>query len=78
MTEMCENYKFNIFIKNSFEKHLRVDKTINFTFQKRNDREEIRKRLAMGADSEEYYSLGHIDRPGKKPSLHSRLQNGML
>nr|XP_032529611.1 putative uncharacterized protein DDB_G0282133 isoform X3 [Danaus plexippus plexippus] len=43
---------------------------------KRNDREEIRKRLAMGADTEEYYSLGHTDRPGKKPSLHSRLQNG--
>ncbi|CAH4005701.1 unnamed protein product [Pieris brassicae] len=43
---------------------------------KRNDREEIRKRLAMGIDSEEYYSLGHTDRPGKKPSLHSRLQNG--
>ncbi|KAI8428015.1 hypothetical protein MSG28_002312 [Choristoneura fumiferana] len=43
---------------------------------KRNDREEIRKRLAMGADSEEFYSLGHTDRPGKKPSLHSRLQNG--
>ncbi|XP_045520140.1 schwannomin-interacting protein 1 homolog isoform X2 [Pieris brassicae] len=44
--------------------------------RKRNDREEIRKRLAMGIDSEEYYSLGHTDRPGKKPSLHSRLQNG--
>ncbi|XP_059060478.1 schwannomin-interacting protein 1 homolog isoform X3 [Achroia grisella] len=44
--------------------------------RKRNDREEIRRRLAMGADAEEYYSLGHTDRPGKKPSLHSRLQNG--
>ncbi|XP_059060477.1 schwannomin-interacting protein 1 homolog isoform X2 [Achroia grisella] len=43
--------------------------------RKRNDREEIRRRLAMGADAEEYYSLGHTDRPGKKPSLHSRLQN---
>lgn len=32
----------------------------------------------MGADAEEYYSMGHIDRPGKKPSLHSRLQNGTL
>lgn len=44
--------------------------------QKRNDREEIRRRLAMGADTEEYYSMGHTDRPGKKPSLHSRLQSG--
>lgn len=30
----------------------------------------------MGADAEEYYSMGHTDRPGKKPSLHSRLQSG--
>lgn len=30
----------------------------------------------MGVDTDDYYSLGHIDRPGKKPSLHSRLQNG--
>jgi hypothetical protein len=47
------------------------------TFQKRNDREEIRRRLAMGAENDEYYSMGHTDRPGKKPSLHSRLQNGV-
>lgn len=32
----------------------------------------------MGADAEEYYSMGYIERPGKKPSLHSRLQNGIL
>ncbi|XP_050670022.1 schwannomin-interacting protein 1 isoform X3 [Leptidea sinapis] len=55
----------------AIESHLREAER-----RKRNDREEIRKRLAMGADTEEYYSLGHIDRPGKKPSLHSRLQNG--
>lgn len=30
----------------------------------------------MGVDNDEYYSMGHTDRPGKKPSLHSRLQNG--
>lgn len=30
----------------------------------------------MGVDNDEYYSIGHTDRPGKKPSLHSRLQNG--
>ncbi|CAH2234953.1 jg10426 [Pararge aegeria aegeria] len=57
----------------TYDNHESVD---NICCLKRNDREEIRKRLAMGVDSEEYYSLGHIDRPGKKPSLHSRLQNG--
>ncbi|XP_050670023.1 schwannomin-interacting protein 1 isoform X4 [Leptidea sinapis] len=57
----------------TYDNHESVD---NVCCLKRNDREEIRKRLAMGADTEEYYSLGHIDRPGKKPSLHSRLQNG--
>lgn len=51
---------------------------IIYYLQKHNDREEIRRRLAMGADAEEYYSMGYIERPGKKPSLHSRLQNGML
>ncbi|XP_047986817.1 schwannomin-interacting protein 1 homolog [Leguminivora glycinivorella] len=58
----------------AIENHLKAAKEAER--RKRNDREEIRKRLAMGADSEEYYSMGHIDRPGKKPSLHSRLQNG--
>ncbi|KAJ2953711.1 hypothetical protein O0L34_g1331 [Tuta absoluta] len=52
------------------------DRDENYDQRKRNDREEIRKRLAMGADSEDYYSMGHIERPGRKPSLHSRLQNG--
>ncbi|XP_039763336.1 schwannomin-interacting protein 1 homolog [Pararge aegeria] len=58
----------------AIENHIKAAKDAER--RKRNDREEIRKRLAMGVDSEEYYSLGHIDRPGKKPSLHSRLQNG--
>lgn len=44
--------------------------------KKRNDREEIRRRLAMGADADEYFSMGHTERPGKKPSLQSRLQSG--
>ncbi|XP_063617612.1 probable basic-leucine zipper transcription factor J isoform X2 [Cydia splendana] len=57
----------------AIENHLKAAKEAER--RKRNDREEIRKRLAMGADSEEYYSMGHTDRPGKKPSLHSRLQN---
>ncbi|XP_023943957.2 putative leucine-rich repeat-containing protein DDB_G0290503 isoform X2 [Bicyclus anynana] len=58
----------------AIENHIKAAKEAER--RKRNDREEIRKRLAMGVDTEEYYSLGHIDRPGKKPSLHSRLQNG--
>ncbi|XP_049869640.1 putative uncharacterized protein DDB_G0282499 isoform X2 [Pectinophora gossypiella] len=57
----------------AIENHLKAAKEAER--RKRNDREEIRKRLAMGAESEEYYSMGHIDRPGRKPSLHSRLQN---
>lgn len=30
----------------------------------------------MGADNDDYYSMGYVERPGKKPSLHSRLQSG--
>ncbi|XP_051158344.1 schwannomin-interacting protein 1 homolog isoform X2 [Leptopilina boulardi] len=40
--------------------------------RRRNDREEIRKRLAMGSDADELKA-----EKGKKPSLQSRLQNGM-
>ncbi|XP_045510985.1 schwannomin-interacting protein 1 homolog isoform X1 [Colias croceus] len=58
----------------AIENHIKAAKEAER--RKRNDREEIRKRLAMGVDTDEYYSLGHVDRPGKKPSLHSRLQNG--
>lgn len=42
--------------------------------QKRNDREEIRRRLAMGVETEDGQEL---DKIGKKPSLHSRLQSGI-
>lgn len=41
--------------------------------QRRTDREEIRRRLAMGSE-DDYYS--GYDRPGRKPSLQSRLQSG--
>ncbi|KAG6459773.1 hypothetical protein O3G_MSEX011590 [Manduca sexta] len=58
----------------AIENHLKAAKEAER--RKRNDREEIRRRLAMGADADEYYSMGHTDRPGKKPSLHSRLQSG--
>lgn len=64
-------------ILDRFTRIINVSENPPFDLKKRNDREEIRRRLAMGADTEEYYSLGHVDRPGKKPSLHSRLQNGM-
>ncbi|XP_049822792.1 general transcriptional corepressor trfA-like isoform X2 [Aethina tumida] len=40
--------------------------------RRRTDREEIRRRLAMGSE-EDYYT----DRPGRKPSLQARLQSGM-
>ncbi|KPI98716.1 Schwannomin-interacting protein 1 [Papilio xuthus] len=63
-------------ILDKFTKIINITDEHSLHIKKRNDREEIRKRLAMDADSEEYYSLGHTDRPGKKPSLHSRLQNG--
>ncbi|CAG4944408.1 unnamed protein product [Colias eurytheme] len=63
-------------ILDKFTKIISIQDHDAFDRKKRNDREEIRKRLAMGVDTDEYYSLGHIDRPGKKPSLHSRLQNG--
>ncbi|XP_021183995.3 schwannomin-interacting protein 1 homolog isoform X1 [Helicoverpa armigera] len=59
----------------AIENHLKAAKEAER--RKRNDREEIRRRLAMGAEADEYYSMGHTDRPGKKPSLHSRLQSGM-
>uniref|UniRef100_T1J4T4 AMMECR1 domain-containing protein n=1 Tax=Strigamia maritima TaxID=126957 RepID=T1J4T4_STRMM len=42
--------------------------------QRRNDREEIRRRLAMGSDTDEYYGGERITR---KPSLQTRLQSGM-
>ena len=41
--------------------------------QRRTDREEIRRRLAMGPE-DDYYT----DRPGRKPSLQARLQSGEL
>lgn len=40
--------------------------------QRRNDREEIRRRLAMGPEADDI----RIER-GRKPSLHTRLQSGL-
>lgn len=49
----------------------------NWSEQRRNDREEIRRRLAMGAE-DDYFSklVSNNVRPGRKPSLQSRLKNG--
>ncbi|KAK7070596.1 Schwannomin-interacting protein 1 [Halocaridina rubra] len=44
----------------------------NHPHRRRNDREEIRRRLAMGTDDDQ-----GLERPHRKPSLHSRLQSGM-
>ncbi|XP_064614842.1 uncharacterized protein LOC135479055 isoform X2 [Liolophura sinensis] len=41
---------------------------------RRNDREEIRRKLAMGTGDEDYY---YGERAFKKPSLQTRLQSGM-
>lgn len=44
----------------------------NHPERRRNDREEIRRKLAMGVDDDQF-----MERPYRKPSLHSRLQSGM-
>ncbi|KAK4879728.1 hypothetical protein RN001_007874, partial [Aquatica leii] len=54
----------------AIESHLRAAREEER--RRRTDREEIRRRLAMGSE-EDYYS----DRPGRKPSLQARLQSGM-
>lgn len=43
--------------------------------QKRNDRKEILRRLAMGPEFDMQHN--RADKPQRKPSLHSRLQGGM-
>lgn len=48
---------------------------VRFDSQKRNDREEIRRRLAMGAE-DDYLTKIPASKPARKPSLHSRLQGG--
>lgn len=64
-------------------KHLIEFQNININLfvlhstQKRNDREEIRRRLAMGAE-DDYLTKLSTAKPGRKPSLQSRLQEGLL
>ncbi|XP_074657986.1 uncharacterized protein LOC141910976 [Tubulanus polymorphus] len=55
-----------------FEKKLKVAEEVQKK-SRRNDREEIRRKLAMGAD-EDYYGG---ERAYKKPNLQTRLQSGM-
>lgn len=45
-----------------------------FLLQRRNDREAIRRRLAMG-EEDDYLTSAH-QRPIRKPNLQSRLQSG--
>lgn len=60
-----------------FTKIVAIDEeTSSALLRRRNDREEIRRRLAMGTDPDDYRSY-HVDRPGRKPSLQTRLQSGM-
>lgn len=47
---------------------------LSFIPQKRNDREEIRRRLAMGAEDD--YLTKISAKPTRKSSLHTRLQEG--
>ncbi|XP_046402712.1 uncharacterized protein LOC124168478 [Ischnura elegans] len=51
----------------AIESHLRAAEER----RRRNDREEIRRRLAMGPEADDCFA------PGRKPSLQSRLQSGM-
>ncbi|XP_071539118.1 uncharacterized protein Schip1 isoform X2 [Panulirus ornatus] len=54
----------------AIEAHLKATKEEER--RRRNDREEIRRKLAMGVDEDQV-----MERPHRKPSLHSRLQSGM-
>nr|CAD7451843.1 unnamed protein product [Timema tahoe] len=61
-------------IVDRFIRVISVDEDNESSLKRRNDREEIRRRLAMGSDADEYYGG---ERPGRKPSLQARLQSGM-
>lgn len=74
-----ENMEWFPYVPPSYDEHNVIDRfirviTINDDsgLDRRTDREEIRRRLAMGAE-DDYYT----DRPGRKPSLQARLQSGM-
>ncbi|XP_076311652.1 uncharacterized protein LOC143225684 isoform X2 [Tachypleus tridentatus] len=59
----------------AMEEHLtRAAKEADWYLRRRNDREEIRRKLAMESDGEDYYCGERVTR---KPSLSTRLQSGM-
>ncbi|XP_013786803.1 myb-like protein P, partial [Limulus polyphemus] len=59
----------------AMEEHLsRAANESNWYLRRQHDREEIRRKLAMDSDSEDYYCG---ERVTKKPSLSTRLQSGM-
>ncbi|XP_013785612.1 general transcriptional corepressor trfA-like [Limulus polyphemus] len=59
----------------ALEEHLtRAAKEADWYLRRRNDREEIRRKLAMDSDGDDYYCG---ERVTKKPSLSTRLQSGM-
>ncbi|KRT78408.1 hypothetical protein AMK59_8612 [Oryctes borbonicus] len=71
-----DNMEWVPYVPPSLDEHNILDRfikviTINDE-DRRTDREEIRRRLAMGSE-DDYYN----DRPGRKPSLQARLQSGM-
>lgn len=60
-------------IVDRFVRVITIDEENNVKCNRRNDREEIRRRLATG-DNDDYYGG---EKAGKKPSLQARLQSGM-
>ncbi len=75
---MARNIKLDIDLlalnNRTTTKHKKCNQhVILFHLQRRNDREEIRRRLAMGVEAEDSQDPEKL---GKKPSLHSRLQSG--
>ncbi|XP_076334134.1 uncharacterized protein LOC143238084 isoform X2 [Tachypleus tridentatus] len=59
----------------AMEAHLtEAAKETNWYLRRRQDREEIRRKLAMDSDNEDYYCGEKVT---KKPSLTTRLQSGM-
>nr|XP_023019824.1 uncharacterized protein LOC111508522 [Leptinotarsa decemlineata] len=73
-----ENMEWFPYVPPSYDEQNIVDRFIRVitlndenSMDRRTDREEIRRRLAMGSE-DEFYS----DRPGRKPSLQARLQSG--
>ncbi|KAI4464756.1 schwannomin interacting protein 1 [Holotrichia oblita] len=71
-----DNMEWVPYVPPSLDEHNILDRFIKVItvndYDRRTDREEIRRRLAMGSE-DDYYN----DRPGRKPSLQARLQSGM-